>query len=331
MAIPAPSPIESSPRSNPKHLGYFGGAILLLAILRLVIGFLAIPSSLVGIASIVVSILFIAIPIGGFYAGAAHRWSWLNCAIVVLLGAAVQLGFFFAGSSTPSPAVHGVLLSISQSGLLLWCFGLGAALAGIFRDRNLIVPVAIFLALFDIWLVFAPAGTAHQAVSEPPSVQSQMLHNFAFQVPQPENRPRGGFAQPLAYVGPADLLFIPMFFVLLFRFRMRTRQTLVALIPTMALYLLVVLLMPNAEVGPFRLAALPALVPIGAVILAVNWKEFKLSRDELISTLVILILGLGILTYIFATLPEPQPEPSPRAPGRALPAPANSPEPIAMR
>lgn len=308
-------------------LGLFALALGLLILLRLLIGFVAIPESLVGTASIAVSILFIALPVLGSYAGGGFPWTWKTAALMVVVGAAMQVGFLMLPLQGAPPLVMGLALAISQTGLLVWCFGLGATLAGLLKDKNLLLPVAIFLALFDIWLVFAPGGVAKKATSNVPNATSDILHKIALQVPQPVSHSSGGFAQPLAYIGPADLLFIAMFFVALFKFGMRTRETLNWLIPTLVGYLLLVLLFPTVHFGPFSLGALPALLPIGAVVLLVNRKEFKLSKDEKASTLVILIGGIAVLTWIFAHLPAPPTEPLPSGPAPRPQGSASSPLP----
>jgi hypothetical protein len=260
--------------------------------LRLVIGFARLPDSVLPITSIVVSVLFIAIPILGFYRGASFPWGWKAAVAAIVGGAAVQFLFALAARSVAMPFLSACLMAFSQTGLLLWCFGIGALLASVLKDKNLILPVSIFLALFDIWLVFAPEGVASQAVSGSRPELTRIMENMSYRVPLP-----GGFAKPMAYVGPADFLFIAMFFVALFRFKMRTRETFIALVPTLAVYLLIVLTFADVVIGPFRLGGLPALLPIGAVILAVNWKEFKLTRDEMIATIAVFVIGSAVVTW----------------------------------
>jgi hypothetical protein len=103
-------------------------------------------------------------------------------------------------------------------------------------------------------------------------------------------------------VGPADLLFIAMFFASLHKFGMRVGQTVWAMIPTLIAYLLVVVVFGSVSVGRVSLSALPALVPIGAVVLVVNGRLFKLSKDEILSTALVTVLVLGLLAW-FATRP----------------------------
>jgi hypothetical protein len=74
--------------------------------------------------------------------------------------------------------------------------------------------------------------------------------------------------------------------------------------------------------------AMPALVPIGLVTLLVNRKEFKLSKDELASTLVLAVLLVSGLIYLATRKKAPPAEPLPSAAAQesqkseASPAPA---------
>ena len=78
-----------------------------------------------------------------------------------------------------------------------------------------------------------------------------------------------------------------------------------AVIPVLIAYLLLVLL-----VGGF-FSALPALLPIGVTIFIVNRKEFKLSKDEMQGTLLVIAIGIGLIIW-GATKPVPRAEPAPR-------------------
>jgi hypothetical protein len=244
------------------------------------------------------------------------------------------------------PFLLGLVTAVGQQALVAWCLAVGAMIALLLKDRNLLLPVAIFLALFDMWLVFAPEGVVNQTVVRG---TGQALAAVGYQIPKPQTVASGGYAAPLAYVGPADYLFLAMFFVALFRFGMRTRETFRVAVPVLAAYLLVVLLLGQVEIGPIRLGALPALVPIGAVVLIVNRKEFRLTKDELYATLLLAVLGTTFVTWrilaprppaplIAPSTPETSPEgqapprsPAPADPGRSRsespPAPAGTPGP----
>ena len=256
-----------------------------LALLRILISHVPIPMPAVGIASLVVSFLFLGISVATLYRAAAFKWTWATAIGAVLIGLPLQFGLGF-GAASIGGFWASILHPIAQTGLLVWCLGLGAMLCLALKgDRNLLVPVAIFLALFDIWLVFVPEGPVGQIARGNQSALVQV----AFTVPQPTHAPTGAKAQSLAYIGPADFLFMSMFFVSLYRFGLRAKETAMWMAPVLALYLLTALLLPHVSIGPIQLGALPALVPIGLVMLAVNAREFKLNRDEKVTSWLVLI------------------------------------------
>lgn len=318
-----------------------------LIALRLLIGTVQVPTGAVIPLSLVVSIVFVAAPIYGLFRAASTTWTWKLAALFLAGGLLVWAsGPLLAGVLRTSPLAFGVVSALSQQAIVAWCLAIGAMIALLLKDRNLLLPVAIFLALFDLWLVFAPEGVVNQTVVQG---SGQALAAVGYQIPKPQTAPTGGYAAPMAYVGPADYLFLAMFFVALFRFNMRTRKTFQVAVPVLAAYLLVVLLFGWVELGPIRLGALPALVPIGAVVLIVNRKEFQLRADELQATLVLALVGGAFVTWrIFSPRP-PAPRPAPsqsvpfqgepgspptqppvglnRSPSGSLPAPGSTPGP----
>lgn len=293
-----------------------------LILLRVAIAYVPIPLEMVGPVSLVVSALFILVPVYGLFRGGEIAWTPKLIAVTIATGLLLQFGLVFGFAwfaprlePTVAKAVFVPVGALSQSGLLIWCLGLGAALAQAIRDRNMIVPISIFLALFDIWLVFVPEGPVGQIAR---GNQAQ-LASIAFTVPQPATPQTVGKAAVLAYVGPADFLFIAMFFTCLFRFRLDARRTAMWLVPVLAAYLLVVLVARDVEIGPISLAALPALVPIASVVLVVNWRAFAMKGEELIATLLVAIIGTGLLVWRFSVQPATPAEPETSAPGQAAP------------
>jgi hypothetical protein len=115
-----------------------------------------------------------------------------------------------------------------------------------------------------------------------------------------------------AHVGPADFLFMGMFFIALYRFQMRTRQTLIWLMVALAVYI------PLA----FILGPVPLMVPIGLTVILVNLPEFKMTMEEKASTLIVTALGISIVAYA-ATRPRPV-EPAETSPTEPVQAPGGS-------
>lgn len=297
--------------------------MITLIALRIALGIIPIPVALLDTANLIVSILFVAIPIVGIFAGSSLRWTWATAAVSVLVGGAIQILAPLTLSKSSTALQAGITLSVAQTALLVWVLGLGVLIAILIRDRNLLLPISIFLGLFDIWLVFAPEGPVGKIARG----NQKMLANIAYQVPQAAAQAREGLAAPMIYIGPADFLFTAMFFVALHRFGMRVRETAVALVPTLITYLIVVLKFGYISLGPISLRALPALLPIGLVVLWVNRREFKLTKDEKITTVALAILGIGLVGWRLAVakpeavqVPRAEPAtqesvPTPQAPG----------------
>lgn len=207
---------------------------------------------------------------------------------------------------------------------MLWTAGLGALLALLLKDRNMLLPVAAFLAGFDMFLVFAPTGPVQTLMAQAPETFRAVTYRV----------PTVGSPEPIAFVGPADFIFLGLFFVALHRFGMRTRETLIWVVPALLAYLFVVILFGDATLGPVSLGALPALLPIGLVVLLVNRKEFRLTRSEKAATWAVVALAIGLAGYGLmlaqrqaSKTPEPPFEPGSAAPARASEAPAASPAP----
>lgn len=286
----------------------FVATLLALLAARLAVGMVTLPTEAIQAVSLVVSVLFVAAPILAMFAAAADlgriegRGRFVVPVALIVGGVLAQwLGMAAAaGLARTNPPLGAFLGAAGQTGLLVWCYGLGALLAQALRDRNMVLPIAVFLALFDLWLVFSPMGVVNKVMA----AGGDRLKGLAYQVPAPVDQAArkvsGGLAQVLVYVGPADFLFLAMFFTVLFRFRMRTRETLRLMIPVLIAYLLVALVFGGVTIGPISLGALPALVPIGAVVLWVNRGEFQLAKDEKQATWFILIAGgLFVLWSIF--------------------------------
>lgn len=286
----------------------------IFVLLRLAVEGLRFPVAWLGLINILVSLLFLVLPVMALYCGASERWNWKSALAMLVTGVAVQFSGAVVASLITIKLYAGLVFTFSQIGLVLWCLGLGALIATIIKDKNLLLPLGIFLAVFDMWLVFVPEGPVRKVVEQ----NQSKLASIAWVAPKAAAAPTEGRAADLLYIGPADFLFLSMFFVALFRFNMRTQSTFKAMLPTLAIYLLTVLLFGNVVIGPIRLGALPALLPIGLVVLLTNWREFKLSKDEKQTTVALTVIALGVLIWRFIVAGHPAPTP-PEAP-KGIPA-----------
>lgn len=282
-----------------ENLAAFAALIAGLAATTVLLAFVAVPRPALEVVAVVVGIVYVATPVLAIFRAADYPWTPALAVGFVLVGLAIHVGLALLSSALGSSgATSAILYALSQTGLLVWCVGLGAFLATMLKEKNLLIPVSLFLAAFDVFLVLTPVGPARVIMQAQPEV----FEAISWSVPRVEEAPAFGPVSPMAHIGPADFLFMAMFFVALFRFEMRTRETIVWLVPTLAVYLGFVLL-----VGP-----LPALVPIGLCVLVVNWREFRLSRQEWLATAVVALVAGAIILW-GATRPAPLVEPASEA------------------
>lgn len=318
----APKPASANPFQT-KGARDAGLLLLFMTVVRVLIPFVPVPMQFAGVANIFATFVFMICPVVALVRAAEPVWSRAYAWAFLIGGVAIQVGLTFAAFQLKAGAASVVLTALAQAGLMFWCSGVGALLSSILSDKNLLVPLAIFLAVFDIWLVFSPDGFVHQAQRS----GSQVLATVAYTLPKVESAVatvRTAQATAQAYVGPADLLFLSMFFTALSRFGMRLSQTARVMAPVLLGYLVVVLAFPTVSIGPISLGALPALVPIGIVVLIVNWPEFRLSADEKRSSAVLLVLCVGVLLWRFSVNAQARPTAPSRQPSaqerQALPA-----------
>ena len=274
-----------------KGLAWFFGTLALLAALRVSMAFLLVPEAARLPISLAITILFVALPVFALFRASSHSWNWRLA--VSFIAAGLLLHFALPLASPGGKGIVPILLdAVSQQGLPTWTVGIGALLALLLKDKNLLLPVSIFLALFDIFLVFTPVGFVQVLMQKAPNLLPAMAHK----IPEVATKPveTGVPVGTFAHVGPADFLFMGMFFIALHRFQMRTRATLVWLMIGLAVYIPLAFI-----VGP-----VPLMVPIGLTVLLVNLREFKMTTEEKVSTALVAAIGVAIVVYA-ATRPQP--------------------------
>jgi hypothetical protein len=300
--------MEAEARSN-QGLGAFFVVLLSLALANVALALIPFPKSAISIVGTIVGIVFLSLPIYGLFRGGDHPWTPKLAGGFIAGGVVLQFGLGYAiQSGLLTGVVASIAGAISQIGLMLWCIGLGAILATkAIREPNLILPVSIFLIGFDILLVLTPIGTVNQVLSKAP----QIFERIAYVVPKVSDSATFGPVGAAAFIGPADFVFLSMFFICLYRFGMNARGTLIALIPVLIAYMATVNFL-----GP-----LPALPPIAICVLAVNARYFKMKKDEIVATVFVALVMAGLITF-GATRPKPPPAPLPVDPSPSAPEPA---------
>ena len=178
-----------------------------------------------------------------------------------------------------------------QGLMLIWlAVSVGAALSRLIRETKMLLPIAIVLALVDLYVVFG-GGLVTQANSGKSVVAQQAMKSLTVPLTPKIRTAKGVISPPPLAVGFADFLFTSLFFACFVRFRIPARKTFFWLCGTLCLYLLVVQI--------FKVD-LPALVPIAAVVIGRNWRLFQYTpqerRDLLIAGLVAAV-AMGALLF----------------------------------
>lgn len=282
--------------SEKRGLKTFGLIAASLFLLNVALRYMTVPVSLIPFLSVVSTLVYIGMPIIAIYYAASYDWKTKTAFAFLVPGALVHVCTVLLLQYALDEAGFATVLvqALGQSGILIWTLGLGVLLAIFIRDKNLMIPVAIFLIGFDMFLVFNPSAPTARLMREG-SFNAQAV---LMSVPQVKAEgDESGTIESLAYVGPADLLFSAAFFTLMFRFKMRTRRTLQWLIPVLTLYLAIVIFFGTEMIGPLSLSMLPAMVPIGLTVLFVNRKEFKLQSQEVMGVFIVSMMAVALASY----------------------------------
>ncbi|HWP30399.1 MAG TPA: hypothetical protein VNK96_01545 [Fimbriimonadales bacterium] len=275
--------------------------IILLAIVlfvtTLLVPFIPVPIPWLTFGRILSSAWFVSLPVFLLFYTNSLRWSSQSLVIFLIFGILCVLGasLFPFPKDTESEQMMkfdiAMRTAFSGLGTILWSGALGVFMAKLIKDKNLLIPVAFVLATVDIIVTMMPFGTVQQILRTPGGRMA--FEALAYKVPE------FGVATPAAFIGPADLLFLSMFFCVVHRFELNARATLFALVPALVLYLWVVLFWGGYTLWGIRLNTLPALVPISLSILLANIGNFKLNRNEKIMTFAVVIFCILALSLGF--------------------------------
>ncbi len=165
----------------------------------------------------------------------------------------------------------------------------GAVLSRMVREIKILLPIAVVLALVDLYVVFGGGMVAQANSGKAPAAKAamQMLTvNLLPRTPSSLHAP-----QPLA-VGFADFLFIALFFACFIRFDVPARRTFLLLCGILCCYMVVVM------VGRLDL---PALLPIAGVIVGSHLNAFRYKREEAFAMLyagLLVAIVLGGLVFM---------------------------------
>lgn len=252
-----------------------------LGVIRLPLGT---PGPVLLLAFVVVALGSIGLPIAVIAELARARISGKAGVLVAALGLALWFGLVAVMRATP----HGLLplsATIQDLGKVLAAGGLGIALGAAIREPNILVPAGVFAAFADF--VVVNFGTVHKALQS----QKGQAVVAAVSAKVPAVHPR---LVPLT-IGPADFLFLGIFLACAVKFGMGLRRNAAVLALVLAASLVVIQM--------DLLGAVPALAPMSVTFVALNWRKFRLTREEIVSTAVVVVLAgalfLGYFLFLF--------------------------------
>lgn len=198
----------------------------------------------------------------------------------------------------------GVLKMIMYAIVLLTASSIGYMVSLRIKDRNLLLPVVMFAASIDFWTV--TVGPVSSAMVHAPEI----VKAVSAPIPQAGT---GAFV-PVLMMGMGDPLFMAVVFAAVHRTGLNARRNFAFVLVAMTLAMLAVMM----GLAPF----LPALVALALAVVAANWGEFKLSRQEKISTAIVGAALLATLPLVWYVL---KPAPPAKKPPTAIAAPRSRP------
>ena len=273
----------------PRHgVGQVIGVLALYVLFRWTLGVLRLPLGTPGwlllIAGAVTAIGGIGLPIWGIASLVRVNRSVGAALGVAALGLGLWLGPAAAGIAAPGGGRFLVqaVAAFQDLGKILAAAGAGVALAAALREPNILLPAGAFAAFADF--VVVRFGTVKHALSTPKGQQLVQAVSANLPAVHPQ--------LPLLTIGPADFLFLGVFLACADRFGMGLKRNALILTAVLALSLMLVLVVP----------AIPALAPMSIAFLAANWRHFRLTRSELLSTALVLVLMGGLFLGYFLLL-----------------------------
>jgi hypothetical protein len=168
--------------------------------------------------------------------------------------------------------------------IMIWLAScVGILVSRLIGEMKLLLPVAVVLALVDLYVVFGGGLVTQAQTGHAPLAQHAMQ---ALTVKLPTTHPNHGAAPMQLAVGFADFMFIALFFAAFARYQVPCRKTFFVLVGVLVAYMFVVAL---------KSFDLPALVPIAAVVIGVNFKAFRYERSEAFAMLYAAIIVVALV------------------------------------
>lgn len=161
------------------------------------------------------------------------------------------------------------------------------------KDRNLLLPVVMFAATIDLWTV--TAGPVSAVMEKAPEIVS------AVSTPIPMAG-TGAFV-PALMMGMGDPLFMGLVFAAVHKLGLNARRNYVFVLAIMTIAMLAVLV----GIAPY----IPALIALAVAVMTANWGQFRLSREEKISTAIVAVVLIATLPLVWHILRPRKPAAKP--------------------
>ena len=177
------------------------------------------------------------------------------------------------------PSFYGDTL-LGNLALILWAALIGKSVAGIIREGNLLLPVAVVASLADVITVFW--GFVGKASRVAPTI----VAGLSAQAPAADVVQAQHLSVPiLTYIGIGDFLFLAIFLTVALRHQMRAAAAMWAALVSM------LLAAPLVNLSQYGIPGLP-FISVG--VLLVNRRFFRFSREEKRALVIV-----GILLFAF--------------------------------
>jgi len=295
-------------------------ALLLAAVLAATWGLLAGAPLVRGVppvaGGVLVTILFTAAVLGASALVARLELSALS----ELLGmtAALALWYVVAGAGEPGTPIRLIAVPAADVIFLLACVLGGRLLSRILRERSIMLPIALVLALTDVFTVFV--GPTAVFLSEAPEI----VEHLSMKLPAVGSAagPEGAAGLThFATLGPGDVFFAAVLLACVVRFDLNLRASFWWMFGVVGAGLALFVAVPG-------LPPLPVLPLMAVAFLIANRGRFQLTAQERRNTVIavlfviVLLAGLGLLTRRVAeraAQQAPQEHEAPTGPQAASP------------
>jgi hypothetical protein len=229
---------------------------------------------------IVFTVLFMAVQVLVIRYVCALQMSFTAAGVIFLLSLGVFFALIEAHLKLHGPAWIDLPTDISR---IVAAASLGYLVSFALRDKNIVLPISAFAAYFDIWTV--TWGPTRQMVSKAP----QIVQAVSASIPMP-----GGHGRSVSFIGPADFVFLAVFFGAIYRLKMNAVRTFWFVFPLLSISMLIV-----NSTDYFPNTGIPALVPMSIGIIAANYKHVKFDKQEKWSLAIVsVILALALVAYM---------------------------------